>query len=90
MWIKLIKLTGQVVQPLFQIDMSFFPVFRRVYFHFLRSNGVGASGVFIALYVLMDVIKTRKDFSVFDAIAGMRKDRVNMVLTKVSVHVTNN
>ncbi|XP_071836035.1 uncharacterized protein [Apostichopus japonicus] len=47
------------------------------------SNGVGATGVFISLYDLMDVIKTKKEVSVFDVIEGMRKDRVNMVLTKL-------
>ncbi|XP_071836589.1 uncharacterized protein [Apostichopus japonicus] len=47
------------------------------------SNGVGATGVFIGLYDLMDVIKTKKEVSVFDVIEGMRKDRVNMVLTKL-------
>ncbi|PIK41768.1 putative receptor-type tyrosine-protein phosphatase alpha [Apostichopus japonicus] len=46
------------------------------------SNGVGATGTFISLYDLMDVIKTKKEVSVFDVIEGMRKDRVNMVLTK--------
>ncbi|XP_071844378.1 uncharacterized protein [Apostichopus japonicus] len=52
------------------------------------SNGVGATGVFISLYDLMDVIKTKKEVSVFDVIEGMRKDRVNMVLTKVSIFDT--
>ncbi|PIK34693.1 hypothetical protein BSL78_28483, partial [Apostichopus japonicus] len=47
------------------------------------SNGVGATGAFISLYDLMDVIKTKKEVSVFDVIEGMRKDRVNMVLTKL-------
>ncbi|PIK40068.1 putative receptor-type tyrosine-protein phosphatase kappa [Apostichopus japonicus] len=47
------------------------------------SNGVGATGVFISLYDLMDVIKTKKEVSVFDVIEGMRTDRVNMVLTKL-------
>ncbi|XP_071844273.1 uncharacterized protein [Apostichopus japonicus] len=47
------------------------------------SNGVGATGAFIGLYDLMDVIKTKKEVSVFDVIEGMRKDRVNMVLTKL-------
>ncbi|PIK55803.1 putative receptor-type tyrosine-protein phosphatase alpha [Apostichopus japonicus] len=47
------------------------------------SNGVGATGVFISLYDLMDVIKTKKEVSVFEVIEGMRKDRVNMVLTKL-------
>ncbi|PIK62994.1 hypothetical protein BSL78_00001 [Apostichopus japonicus] len=38
--------------------------------------------VHCSLYDLMDVIKTKKEVSVFDVIEGMRKDRVNMVLTK--------
>ncbi|PIK54533.1 putative receptor-type tyrosine-protein phosphatase alpha-like, partial [Apostichopus japonicus] len=39
--------------------------------------------VHCSLYDLMDVIKTKKEVSVFDVIEGMRKDRVNMVLTKL-------
>ncbi|PIK36099.1 putative receptor-type tyrosine-protein phosphatase alpha [Apostichopus japonicus] len=31
----------------------------------------------------MDVVQTKKEISVFDVIEGMRKDRVNMVLTKL-------
>ncbi|PIK57351.1 putative receptor-type tyrosine-protein phosphatase alpha [Apostichopus japonicus] len=52
------------------------------------SNGVGATGAFIGLYDLMDVIKTKKEVSVFDVIEGMRKDRVNMVLTKILQETT--
>ncbi|PIK48267.1 putative receptor-type tyrosine-protein phosphatase alpha [Apostichopus japonicus] len=47
------------------------------------SNGVGATGAFIGLYDLMDVIKTKKEVCVFHVIEGMRTDRVNMVLTKL-------
>ncbi|KAJ8040280.1 Receptor-type tyrosine-protein phosphatase F [Holothuria leucospilota] len=47
------------------------------------SNGSGASGVIIALYVLMDVIKKKEDISVFEFVKQMRDDRVDMVQTNL-------
>ncbi|KAJ8040290.1 Receptor-type tyrosine-protein phosphatase epsilon [Holothuria leucospilota] len=47
------------------------------------SNGVGATGTFIAAYVLMDVIKKNKEISVFEFVKRMRDDRVDMVQTRV-------
>ncbi|KAJ8040309.1 Receptor-type tyrosine-protein phosphatase T [Holothuria leucospilota] len=47
------------------------------------SNGVGATGTFIAVYVLMDTIKKNKDVNVFDFVKNMREDRVDMVQTRI-------
>ncbi|KAJ8018882.1 Receptor-type tyrosine-protein phosphatase mu [Holothuria leucospilota] len=47
------------------------------------SNGVGATGTFIAVYVLMDTIKKNKDVNIFDFVKNMRDDRVDMVQTRV-------
>ncbi|PIK57535.1 putative receptor-type tyrosine-protein phosphatase alpha [Apostichopus japonicus] len=49
------------------------------------SNGVGATGTFIALYCLMDNLKDSKKtgLSVSSFVNRMRKDRVNMVENEV-------
>ncbi|KAJ8040303.1 Receptor-type tyrosine-protein phosphatase kappa [Holothuria leucospilota] len=46
-------------------------------------NGVGATGTFIAVYVLMDTIKKKKDVNIFDFVKRMRDDRVDMVKTRI-------
>ncbi|KAJ8040302.1 Receptor-type tyrosine-protein phosphatase kappa [Holothuria leucospilota] len=47
------------------------------------SNGVGATGTFIAVYVLMDTVKKNKDVNIFDFVKNMREDRVDMVQTRI-------
>ncbi|KAJ8040649.1 Receptor-type tyrosine-protein phosphatase epsilon [Holothuria leucospilota] len=47
------------------------------------SNGSGASGTFIAIYSLMDVLKESKSINVFDFVNNMRKDRMDMVQTRI-------
>ncbi|KAJ8040305.1 Receptor-type tyrosine-protein phosphatase F [Holothuria leucospilota] len=47
------------------------------------SNGVGATGTFIAVYVLMDTVKKNKDVNIFDFVKNMRDERVDMVQTRV-------
>ncbi|KAJ8031271.1 Deleted in malignant brain tumors 1 protein [Holothuria leucospilota] len=46
-------------------------------------NGVGATGTFIALYCLMDIIKKKKEINVFQFVEQMRKDRMDMVQTRI-------
>ncbi|XP_071812265.1 uncharacterized protein [Apostichopus japonicus] len=46
-------------------------------------NGCGATGTFIALYILMDQMKENNTVSVYNVIRNLRKDRMDMVLTKL-------
>ncbi|KAJ8040645.1 Receptor-type tyrosine-protein phosphatase epsilon [Holothuria leucospilota] len=47
------------------------------------SNGIGATGTFIAIYSLMDVLKEGETIGVFDLVNNMRKDRMDMVQTRI-------
>ncbi|XP_071851994.1 uncharacterized protein [Apostichopus japonicus] len=47
------------------------------------SAGVGRTGTFIALYCLMDNLKSEKYINVYEFVEKMRKNRVNMVQTPV-------
>ncbi|KAJ8040699.1 Receptor-type tyrosine-protein phosphatase epsilon [Holothuria leucospilota] len=47
------------------------------------SNGSGATGTFIAIYSLMDVLKEGETISVFDFVNNMRKDRMVVVQTRI-------
>ena len=55
---------------------------------FYFRNGVGATGVFIALYSLLDDLKDSKKskINVSDFVTKMRKDRVNMVKNEVKMN----
>ncbi|KAJ8040644.1 Receptor-type tyrosine-protein phosphatase mu [Holothuria leucospilota] len=47
------------------------------------SNGSGATGTFVAIYSLMDALKESKTISVFNCVNNMRKDRMDMVQTRI-------
>ena len=48
------------------------------------SAGVGRTGTFVALDILLDTLRSKGTISVFDVVAGMRKKRMLMVQTEVS------
>ncbi|XP_071813578.1 uncharacterized protein [Apostichopus japonicus] len=46
-------------------------------------DGSGSTGTFLALYQLLDVLRSNSTISVYNVIRNMREDRMNMVLTRV-------
>ena len=48
------------------------------------SAGVGRTGTFIALDILMDRVEQQEQIDVFEVVKNMRNDRCNMVQAKVS------
>ncbi|KAL5491268.1 hypothetical protein EMCRGX_G016521 [Ephydatia muelleri] len=46
------------------------------------SAGVGRTGTFVALDILLDTLRSKGTISVFDVVAGMRKKRMLMVQTE--------
>lgn len=47
------------------------------------SAGVGRTGTFVALDVLLDMLASKGPINVFDVVAGMRMKRMLMVQTEV-------
>ena len=50
----------------------------------LSSAGVGRTGTFIALDVMMERLKEGKEINIFEFVSGMRTRRTKMVQTFVS------
>ena len=53
-------------------------------FYSICSAGVGRTGTFIALDVMMERLKERKDIDIFEFVSEMRTSRTKMVQTLVS------
>ena len=51
------------------------------------SAGVGRTGTFVALDILLDALASKRPIDVFDVVAGMRKKRMLMVQTEVRMCV---
>ena len=50
----------------------------------LLSAGVGRTGTFITIDVMMERLKERKDLNIFEFVSEMRSRRTQMVQTLVS------
>ncbi|PIK46299.1 putative receptor-type tyrosine-protein phosphatase alpha [Apostichopus japonicus] len=46
-------------------------------------DGSGSTGTFLALYQLVDVLRSNSTISIYNAIRNLREDRMDMVLTRV-------
>ncbi|XP_071854084.1 uncharacterized protein [Apostichopus japonicus] len=46
-------------------------------------DGSGSTGTFLALYQLVDVLRSNSTISIYNAIKNLREDRMDMVLTRV-------
>ncbi|XP_071854063.1 uncharacterized protein [Apostichopus japonicus] len=46
-------------------------------------DGSGSTGTFLALYQLVDVLRSNSTISIYNVIRNMREDRMDMVLTRV-------
>ncbi|XP_071854125.1 uncharacterized protein [Apostichopus japonicus] len=52
-------------------------------------DGSGSTGTFLALYQLVDVLRSNSTISIYNVIRNMREDRMDMVLTRVCDLVIN-
>lgn len=51
----------------------------------MNSAGVGRTGTLIALYTQMQRLRVEQTADIYTFVKQMRKDRINMVQTEVSV-----